>query len=226
MGPVHDRREAIRRLGALLLGGVTLASIDAVFGARIALAEQATAGEPKFRQQDIVLLDEVAETILPVTGTPGAKAAGVGAFMALMVSDVLNPAQRNAFLAGLGTLDAECRARQGSGFMAATPAQRLALLEQFDHEQFEHAKTHADDAPAHWFRMMKGLALFGYFTSEVGYTQALRYVEVPGRFDPAAPHAPGDRSWAKHASDVGGGRAPGISNDRHQCRALRSGACN
>ena len=32
---------------------------------------------------------------------------------------------------------------------------------------------HADDAPAHWFRMMKGLALFGYFTSEIGATQGL-----------------------------------------------------
>jgi hypothetical protein len=66
--------------------------------------------------------------------------------------------------------------------------------------------------------------LFGYFTSEIGYTKALRYVETPGRFDPAASHAPGEKLWARHASDVGGGRAPGISNERRQCRALRSSA--
>ena len=55
------------------------------------------------------------------------------------------------------------------------------------------------DAPAHYFRMMKELALLGYFTSEIGYTKAMRYVESPGRFDPCAPYTPGDPSWASHA---------------------------
>jgi len=55
------------------------------------------------------------------------------------------------------------------------------------------------DAPTHWFRMMKELTMFGYFTSEIGYTKAMRYVESPGRFDPCAPYEPGDRSWAPHA---------------------------
>ena len=34
---------------------------------------------------------------------------------------------------------------------------------------------------------MKELALLGYFTSEIGYTKAMRYVESPGRFDPERP---------------------------------------
>jgi hypothetical protein len=55
------------------------------------------------------------------------------------------------------------------------------------------------DAPAHYFRMMKELALLGYFTSEIGYTQAMRYVETPGRFDPCVPYAPGEQAWAPHA---------------------------
>ena len=55
------------------------------------------------------------------------------------------------------------------------------------------------DEPAHYFRMMKELALLGFFTSEVGCTKALRYIESPGRYDPCAPLAPGDRAWAGHA---------------------------
>ena len=57
----------------------------------------------------------------------------------------------------------------------------------------------APDEPAHYFRMMKELALLGYFTSAIGYTKAMRYRESPGRFDPCAPHAPGDKIWASHA---------------------------
>jgi hypothetical protein len=55
------------------------------------------------------------------------------------------------------------------------------------------------DAPAHYFRMMKELALLGYFTSEIGYTKAMRYVESPGRYDPCAPYTKGEPNWAPHA---------------------------
>jgi hypothetical protein len=55
------------------------------------------------------------------------------------------------------------------------------------------------DAPAHYFRMMKELALLGYFTSEIGCNQAQRYVESPGRWDPCVPYSAGEKAWAPHA---------------------------
>jgi hypothetical protein len=57
----------------------------------------------------------------------------------------------------------------------------------------------AGPQPAHFFRMMKELALLGFFTSKVGCTEALRYVEAPGRFDPCIPYTPGQPAWAAHA---------------------------
>jgi hypothetical protein len=55
------------------------------------------------------------------------------------------------------------------------------------------------DAPPHYFRMMKELAMLGFFTSEIGYTKAMRYQETPGRYDPCAPYKKGDPAWAAHA---------------------------
>jgi hypothetical protein len=55
------------------------------------------------------------------------------------------------------------------------------------------------EGPPHYFRMMKELALLGFFTSEIGYTKAMRYVESPGRFDPCMPYTPGEPAWAPHA---------------------------
>jgi hypothetical protein len=55
------------------------------------------------------------------------------------------------------------------------------------------------EPPTHYFRMMKELALLGYFTSEIGYTKAMRYVESPGRFDPCVPYTKGEPAWAPHA---------------------------
>jgi hypothetical protein len=47
--------------------------------------------------------------------------------------------------------------------------------------------------------MMKELSLLGYFTSEIGYMQAQRYTESPGRFDPCVPYKVGEKAWASHA---------------------------
>ena len=215
-----DRREAIRRVTAML-GGLTLVGGSSLVaacqrerrpGPRVPIGE--------FTVADIDLLDEVADTILPETKTPGAKAANVGAFMALMVTDTYKPEDRQVFRDGMRSLDALCFQSNKAAFVAAKPEQRLALLEKIDRE----AKTYMDlrsearkareksdttaqtnasprpaDPPTHYFRMMKELALLGYFTSEIGCTQALRYVEMPGRFDPCVDYKPGDRAWAGHA---------------------------
>lgn len=48
----------------------------------------------------------------------------------------------------------------------------------------------------HYFSLMKQLTLLGYFTSEVGATQALRYVPVPGKYEGCISYKKGDRAWA------------------------------
>ena len=199
------RREAIFRVSAML-GGAALVGQSAMLAgcaeeaAPVApAAETDDAGDDLFSAADIAFLDEIAETILPETKTPGAKAAGVGPFMALMVRDCYYPEDQAIFRAGLETLDDESTAQNGKAFVDASPAERLTLLERLDREQQAHSASQAEDAPAHYFRMLKELALLGYFTSEIGYTQAMRYAETPGRYDPCASLEPGGRIWADHA---------------------------
>lgn len=192
------RREAILRVSAML-GGVALVGQGAMLAGCAAEPEdEAPApGEAPFTETDSALLDEIAETILPETGTPGAKAAGVGPFMALMVTDTYSPREQQIFRQGLQDIDARSEAAFGAVFIDAAPGDRLALLRQLDEEQVRHMNRPHETA--HYFRMMKELALLGYFTSEIGYTRAMRYAETPGRYDPCVPYEPGDRAWAPHA---------------------------
>lgn len=209
------RREAIRRV-SVLLGGAALVGGDALLtgcggGARAGAA---------FAADEIAFLDEVAETILPETATPGAKAVQTGAFMALMVQESYGARDQTIFREGMRKIDDATRAAHGVVFLKATPEQRLAVLQVADREQKEYSDARAEerrarslaylgdqqqeaavteDPPPHYFRMMKELALLGYFTSEIGCTQAQRYIEAPGRFDPCVPYAPGEKAWAPHA---------------------------
>lgn len=216
------RRDVMQRVAAML-GGAALAGGDRLLAFSFdeeALARAMAQGAGAFTAADVALLDEIAETILPETTTPGAKAAKTGAFMALMVTDVYTAPAQQVFRDGMQSVDEVCRRAHGTAFMQATPAQRLTVVEALDREQKQVMEARipppSNRAPAasafapensselrriepHYFRMMKELALLGFFTSEIGCTKALRYIEAPGTFDPCAPHAPGDRIWAGHA---------------------------
>jgi hypothetical protein len=207
-----NRREAIRCVSAVL-GGVAFVGGSRLLAA-VEKASAASKGAPgEFSEQDIAFLDEIAETILPATKTPGAKAAKTGAFMALMVTDSYSSAEQKIFREGMRRVDEATMKANSLSFMAATPQQRLAVLTTLDHEQkrvmdLREAGAPATSVsgpeaaikqPAHYFRMMKELALLGYFTSEIGCTKALRYVESPGRFDACIPYTPGEPAWASHA---------------------------
>lgn len=190
-----SRREAILRIGALM-GGTIVGSSALLSGCATRDARPAS---ELFSSADVAYLDEIADTILPPTGTPGAKDAGVGEFISVMVADTYTADEQATFFAGLVTLDDTCRGDHGVPFMAAAEAQRTALLERLDREQFDYMQQRGDGSPVHYFRMLKELSLLGYFTSEIGYRQAMRYVEAPGRFDPCVPYTVGDRAWAPHA---------------------------
>ena len=127
------RREAIQRVSALL-GGVALVGGSSLLAACARDRSAAQAGVGTFSVADIAYLDEIAETILPETNTPGAKAAKVGAFMALMVTDTYKPEDQAVFRAGMKQLDEASVKESGTSFMSATPQQRLALLEKLDKE--------------------------------------------------------------------------------------------
>ncbi|TAA37000.1 gluconate 2-dehydrogenase subunit 3 family protein [Pseudoxanthomonas winnipegensis] len=154
-----------------------------------------------FSKTQVALLDEIAETILPRTDTPGAKDAGVGLFMARFVTDCYDPQQQAVFRAGLADLDKRAK----GGFLALKPAQRAELLDKLaaearaaspDPKKADDEGADSAAIPPHYFTMIKQLVLFGFFTSEVGATKVLRYVPVPGRFDGDLPYEPGTPAWA------------------------------
>jgi hypothetical protein len=197
-----SRRDLIQTVAALL-GGAALAGGDSLLALACdedARAQVTAKGIGEFSSADVALLDEIADTILPETSTPGAKAAKTGAFMALSATDVYTLENQAIFRDGLRKVDEAARSAHGVGFVDATPAQRLAVLQVLDREQKAAMDARPNnDEPRHYFRLMKELALLGYFTSEIGCTKALQYVESPGRYDPCAPFTPGDRAWAGHA---------------------------
>ncbi|MGY0036388.1 gluconate 2-dehydrogenase subunit 3 family protein [Pedobacter sp. NJ-S-72] len=148
-----------------------------------------------FSQQDLDFLDEVSDTILPATQSPGAKAAKIGAFMAVMVNDCYEERDQKVFMEGISKLNAASEKMHGSEFMKATAQQRLSLLTELDKEAKDY-QSKRGELPSHYFTMMKQLTLLGYFTSEPGCTKAMRYIAVPGKYEGSVSYKKGDKAWA------------------------------
>ncbi len=185
-----NRREAVQHI-SLLLGGAIIGGNAFLTGCKSDTGSAAT-----FSEADIAYLNEIADTILPATSTPGAKAANVGQFMTVMVNDCYEEPDQKIFHEGMNKLNEAAEKKFDNEFMKLKPEQRHQLLVELDNEQKQYYKTRKADDPAHYFRQMKELTMLGYFTSEVGCKQARRYVETPGKYEGCIPYAKGDKAWA------------------------------
>jgi Gluconate 2-dehydrogenase subunit 3 len=179
------RRDAIRR-AAMIVGG------SIAFPDLLRAWEYPAIENPHFRMSAAMdeLLAEVAETIVPTTDTPGAKAAGVVPVIKKIVADCLESADQNRFFTGLESIDGKASGLLKKGFTACSAAERLQVLQAVEQDYTADKTAHA-----YWMQI-KGLVVSTYFTSEIGCTQALRYEPVPGRYDGSAPYKKGEKAWA------------------------------
>lgn len=185
------RRQAVSTM-AVILGGSMVGSQLFLTGCKQTEKKSVT----DFTSDEIALLDEIGETIIPTTNTPGAKAAQIGAFMKIMVTDCYDEAAQKVFVDGISKLQAASDKKFGNDFMSLDANQKKELLIELDKEQREYQKNKKEGESNHYFKMMKDLTLQGYFTSEIGATKALRYEAVPGKYEGCIPYKKGDRGWA------------------------------
>ena len=129
-------------------------------------------------------VDVIAELIIPATDTPGARAARVNEFIALMVAKWYTEEQRQQFFKGLTSIDELSTAATGRKFVDGTFAQQGAILTTLDAESAVARKT--PNAKPHFFQEMKWLTLYGYYTSDIGVNRELKRPVWPGRYDPCA----------------------------------------
>ena len=117
------------------------------------------------------------------------------------------------FVEGLARTNKLSQDAYGKAFVQLDSPQRIEVVRKLEAEakqEKENMKAQAQNASGQadlqvpkakqsyspFFTILKDLTLTGYFTSEVGCTQALEYVAVPGRYDGCVPLKPGQKAWA------------------------------
>lgn len=212
-----DRREAVKSV-AFLMGGALSATTIGVF-LDSCTSPSANKGTNLLSAEQDQIITEVADIIIPTTKTPGAKAAGVGPFISMMIKECYPEDAQKAFVKGLEDLEKRSKKEYNDSFLKISVKDRQQLLGKLRDEtvaaqKAENEKNKAatqtskvldkplpagDKYPKttpYFFAIARDLTLLGYFTSEIGATQALEYVQIPGRYDGCVDLKPGQRVYS------------------------------
>lgn len=181
--PPMNRREALKATTALFGAVAVLGACDRE-PRQAATGEKAAASPRTLSPDDQALMEEIADTLLPTTAaSPGAKAANAGAEINLLLSDCYAAKDQQRVVQGLRDFRA-----QHAAFASLPRPDRERLLRALDAEAKKAGESH-------YFPLVRELALRAYFSSQVGMTQALRYVRVPGKWVGCVPRTPGQPAW-------------------------------
>ena len=213
-----NRREALIRVAGLMGGtlsastllairkglaaGNSLAAGNGLAATNISAATPTPLPKPSLLSaSQLAIVSGVVDVMIPRTDTPGALDVGVPAFIDLMLKDVYTQPERDRYLAGLAELDAAAVSGNGQTFVALELPQRAALVRKF-HDAAVSEERRQHSAQTHLQRpfvlLTKELTLLGFFTSEVGATQVLQYIAIPGAYHGCLPlHQAGNgKTWA------------------------------
>jgi len=192
-----NRREAIERTALILGYAVSAPAMMGVLKGCKAAPELAY--KPVFFTEDQArTVGEIAEIIIPKTDTPGAKEAGVPAFIDLMLKDVYPQEDKDRFLAGLQEFEQQTTKMYGDAFLDLDPGKQLEWVKKVHDAAIETFKKLDDkgkkDKP--FILMTKKLTMLGFFKSEPGATKVLQYNPVPGAYHGCVPLAEVGKTWA------------------------------
>lgn len=196
-----NRREALR-WATVLLGGIVSP------GVLRAITEDAGPSRDNgkyftaFQSRQVAILTEL---IIPTTTTPGAIAAGVPRFIAMMVSDWYTDTERSIFMTGLDDINHHCQQQYNKHFNACSTEQLIAALSYFE----SVAKTYTSAVPPSltmqssdeatpFFSKLKELTILGYFTSEIGITESLAYDPMPMEYNADIPFTEKTKQWSQY----------------------------
>ena len=173
----HNSPKVNRR--SLLLGAVFLVGGAAALTRFVNRPGTASGVGPVFSLDQFALLEQVCETLIPSTDTPGAIKAGVPVFIRQMLEDWGSQATHAAILGVLDRIENEAWRRRGAAFLELSTEQRLDVMRSLDAESIQRQDVA--------YGQFKYLVLLGYYQSEAGATEELRFELVPGAWRSCLP---------------------------------------
>ena len=188
-----DRREALKTTSFVVGYSLTASAIAATLQScrpetSTAVESVGTEWNPVFLDKEQVeLVAELSETLIPETSTPGAKSVNVHQYIDDELQNLSRPHEQYGFIQGLQDVQGRAQAAYGKTYQACSMEERTQLLKKLEAEA-EAARESGDVRGQSFFHMLKNMTFRGYFTSEKVGKEILAYDPIPGVYQGCIPY--------------------------------------
>jgi len=144
-----------------------------------------------FKKAQLMLLKQICVIVIPETETPGAAEVDTHGFIDNQLFHCHTKPQQEKAIEVLNLIDRAAEKHFSTQFIKLSDDQQFQLLTELDLgvKRFDQTQRKS-------FKALKQFICFGYYTSEVGATQELRYDPVPGGFKGSISYESSESSWA------------------------------
>lgn len=178
-GELMQRRDAIKLIVAVMGSSISPSILRAFDG-------EAVSEGTSFSENQRDLVDAMTARIIPATDTPGAIEAGVPQFVEEIVTQWYTEAERKIFEQGCIRLENLSSEQFLMSFVELSADQKDKILTQLEFEAGRpnmgggiSLEMNLEEDLSPFFHKLKELVVVGYYTSEIGATQELRYDPMP-----------------------------------------------
>ncbi|WDE03620.1 gluconate 2-dehydrogenase subunit 3 family protein [Thalassomonas viridans] len=194
MKNTRSRREFLSDLSRVI-GATTATSLLTPNAISVAMAFSPAPGDITkagkiFTREELTCLKHICATVIPRTQTPSAADVDTHGFIDNQLYHCYAKEKQQEVRASLALVEQQAVKRHGKTFAGLTATQQHALLTDLDSAQQEFTPEQQQK-----FKALKALICFGFYTSEAGASQELRYQAIPGGFKGSIPYKPTDKSW-------------------------------
>ncbi|MDE3249992.1 MAG: gluconate 2-dehydrogenase subunit 3 family protein [Bacteroidota bacterium] len=153
-----------------------------------------------YLDQNRAFIADLAETIIPATDTPGAKAAGAEVIIIKLIKDSADRKTKNIFIDGLKTVADHCQSEYHNNFSSLTAQQQQAVMGWVRNKSAKQpgiiGKVKDKVLGKSFFHILKEYTTIAFCTSKTGASDTLAYNFIPGAYNACMPMTPGQKAWA------------------------------
>lgn len=195
-----DRRKALKKTG--LLAGATLAMPSFLSLLQSCKTETRLDWQPKFfTEEEAKTISALIDTILPATDTPGGLDVKSDMFIDKVIAHTYDAEGQKNIRDAIAKFNATSKEKYGSVFYDLSDADRAAMLKEEESKapKFNRGiwgKTVGEQKPVGFYRSMKSMAIWAYFTSEEIGENVLSYDPVPGGYEACKPLSEVGNRWS------------------------------
>ncbi len=195
-----DRRKALQRTGLLAGATVLMPSILSLF--QSCKKENRLDWQPAFlKEEEAKTISALVDMILPRTETPGALDVKADMFIDKVFAETYDIAGQENIRAEIAAFNADCKNKFGAIFIDLSEADRTKVLQEAEATTGKFnpgvwGTFVGEQKPIGFYRSMKSMAIWAYFTSEEMGKKVLSYDPIPGNYEPCKPLSEVGNRWS------------------------------